>query len=81
LSVLPVQNKIDAVYKDQKKWTHMSIMSTAGMGKFSTDRTIDEYAKVRSSLFTLPSRVWETAGTWQVATCVVRLDSTYHFHA
>lgn len=34
------------MYKDQKKWTHMSIMSTAGMGKFSTDRTIDEYAKV-----------------------------------
>jgi starch phosphorylase len=48
--VLRVQNKIDAVYKDQKKWTHMSIMSTAGMGKFSTDRTIDEYAKVRGRL-------------------------------
>ena len=39
------QAKVDATYKDPKKWTRMSIMSTAGMGKFSTDRTISEYAK------------------------------------
>ncbi|PNH06165.1 Glycogen phosphorylase 1 [Tetrabaena socialis] len=37
--------KADATYRDVAKWTRMSIMGTAGSGKFSTDRTIDEYAK------------------------------------
>jgi glucan phosphorylase len=40
-----VQDKVDAMYKDKAKWTRMSIMMTAGAGKFSTDRTIAEYAK------------------------------------
>lgn len=40
-----LQAAVDAAYKDQKKWTRMSILSAAGMGKFSTDRTIAEYAK------------------------------------
>lgn len=40
-----VQDKVDATYKDKAKWTRMSIMMTAGAGKFSTDRTIKEYAK------------------------------------
>ncbi|GAX74311.1 hypothetical protein CEUSTIGMA_g1760.t1 [Chlamydomonas eustigma] len=44
-SYLEAQEKVDATYKNQAKWTRMSIMSTAGMGKFSTDRTISEYAK------------------------------------
>ncbi len=46
---LPLQAKVDATYKDQAKWTRMSILSTAGMGKFSTDRTIAEYAHVSHS--------------------------------
>jgi starch phosphorylase len=33
------------MYRDPKRWTRMSIMATAGSGKFSTDRTIAEYAK------------------------------------
>lgn len=41
----PLQDKVDATYKDKAKWTRMSIMMTAGAGKFSTDRTIAEYAK------------------------------------
>ena len=40
-----LQDKVDATYKDKAKWTRMSIMMTAGAGKFSTDRTINEYAK------------------------------------
>eukprot|EP00798_Chlamydomonas_sp_ICE-L_P020335 gene20335-27097_t len=44
-SYINMQDKVDEVYKDQAEWTRMSIMSTAGMGKFSTDRTISEYAK------------------------------------
>lgn len=38
------QAKVDATYKDKAKWTKMSIMSTAGSAKFSSDRTIQEYA-------------------------------------
>lgn len=39
---------MDEAYRDQPRWTKMSIMSTAGSGKFSTDRTISDYAKVRA---------------------------------
>ncbi|VAH81806.1 unnamed protein product [Triticum turgidum subsp. durum] len=31
--------------RDKKKWIKMSILNTAGSGKFSSDRTIDQYAK------------------------------------
>ncbi|SHI90163.1 starch phosphorylase [Malonomonas rubra DSM 5091] len=30
-------------YRDKKNWTRMSILNTAGSGKFSTDRTMLEY--------------------------------------
>jgi starch phosphorylase len=33
------------VYKDVDEWTRRSILYTAGSGKFSSDRTIVEYAK------------------------------------
>lgn len=41
---IDAQKRVDETYKNQDKWTTMSIMSTAGMGKFSTDRTIRDYA-------------------------------------
>ena len=44
-SYLKAQEEVDRAYKDRKRWTRMSIMSTAGTGKFSSDRTIQEYAK------------------------------------
>ena len=43
-SYLNAQEEVDAAYRDQKKWTKMSILSTAGSGKFSSDRTIHQYA-------------------------------------
>ncbi|CAI5481018.1 unnamed protein product, partial [Closterium sp. Yama58-4] len=36
---------IDATYVDVPKWTRMSISSTAGCGRFTSDRTIKEYAE------------------------------------
>ena len=42
---IEAQKEVDAAYLDQDKWTRMSIMSTAGSGFFSSDRTIDQYAK------------------------------------
>ncbi len=39
------QNQIETIYRiDQEKWTKMSIMNVAHMGKFSSDRAIKEYA-------------------------------------
>ncbi|KAH6765681.1 alpha-glucan phosphorylase 2 [Perilla frutescens var. hirtella] len=44
-SYMDAQERVDLAYKDRKKWTKMSILSTAGSGKFSSDRTIAQYAK------------------------------------
>ena len=38
---IATQERIDQVYCDQAHWTKMSIMSTAGSGFFSSDRTIE----------------------------------------
>jgi starch phosphorylase len=43
-SYLDAQERIDQAYKNQKKWCRMSILNTAGMGKFSSDRSIQQYA-------------------------------------
>jgi starch phosphorylase len=43
-SYAAVQEQIGADFRDQKAWTRKSILNTARSGKFSTDRTIAEYA-------------------------------------
>ncbi|KAK4483113.1 hypothetical protein RD792_010292 [Penstemon davidsonii] len=43
-SYMDAQERVDEAYKDRKRWTKMSILSTAGSGKFSSDRTIAQYA-------------------------------------
>ena len=40
---LAAQQRVEDAYRDQAKWTKMSILNVARMGKFSTDRTIAEY--------------------------------------
>ena len=42
---LRAQKDVDAAYKDQERWNKMSIESVAGSGKFSSDRTIRQYAE------------------------------------
>ncbi|XP_057483764.1 alpha-glucan phosphorylase, H isozyme [Actinidia eriantha] len=42
---MDAQARVDDAYKDRKRWIKMSILSTAGSGKFSSDRTISQYAK------------------------------------
>ena len=37
------QARVAGAYQDRENWTRMSILNTAGSGKFSTDRTMAEY--------------------------------------
>ncbi|XP_056262611.1 glycogen phosphorylase, muscle form [Pseudoliparis swirei] len=39
------QEKVNALYKDPKEWTKKVIYNIAGCGKFSSDRTISQYAR------------------------------------
>jgi len=43
-SYCDAQGQVDEVYKDRPKWLSLSIQAAACSGKFSTDRTIAEYA-------------------------------------
>ena len=38
-------NRIDAAYRDEEHWAITAMLQTASAGKFSSDRTIEEYAK------------------------------------
>ncbi|MBO8434230.1 MAG: glycogen/starch/alpha-glucan phosphorylase [Tyzzerella sp.] len=40
-----IQNEVDKAYKDKEKWAKMAIINTAKSGKFSSDRTIKQYAE------------------------------------
>ncbi|HCE69530.1 MAG: glycogen phosphorylase [Geobacteraceae bacterium GWC2_55_20] len=42
-SFADAQQLVANAYRDRERWTRMSIMNTARSGKFSTDRTIQEY--------------------------------------
>jgi starch phosphorylase len=39
------QQRVDAAFRDKARWAEMAILNTARMGKFSSDRTIAEYAR------------------------------------
>jgi starch phosphorylase len=44
-SYLAAQDAVSAAYTEQARWTRMSILNVARCGKFSSDRTISEYAR------------------------------------
>lgn len=42
-SYAKAQEEINELYKDTKKWVHMSIVNVAKSGFFTTDRTMRQY--------------------------------------
>lgn len=44
-SYAEAQRKVEKAYNDPLNWARMAILNIAGAGKFSSDRTIEEYAK------------------------------------
>lgn len=62
-SYIDAQEKVDATYRDQDKWNRMAIEGVARSGKFSSDRTIQEYAdeiwKIEAQPIPVPTK---TAG-------------------
>jgi starch phosphorylase len=52
---IKAQDKVSETYMDQKKWTRMCIRNIASAGKFSSDRTITEYAR----------EIWNVEPSWE----------------
>ncbi|KAG0071763.1 Non-essential glycogen phosphorylase [Linnemannia elongata] len=44
-SYITANQQVDAAYKKQDEWSKKSILCTAHMGKFSSDRSVKEYAE------------------------------------
>jgi glycogen phosphorylase len=44
-SYVACQQEVSAVFQDKDEWARRAVLNTAGMGKFSSDRTIEEYAR------------------------------------
>ena len=44
-SYVDKQDEVGQIFRDEKRWTRMSILNAARMGKFSSDRAIREYCE------------------------------------
>jgi starch phosphorylase len=44
-SYIDAQTRVAELYMDREEWTRRSILNAAGMGHFSSDRTIRQYAE------------------------------------
>lgn len=44
-SYIDAHLRVEEAYRDEEKWARMAMLQTASCGKFSSDRTIEEYVK------------------------------------
>ena len=44
-SYADAQKRVEEAYRDQQKWSKMAMLNTACSGKFTSDRTIEEYVR------------------------------------
>ena len=44
-SYADAQKRVEEAYRDQNRWSRMAMLQTACSGKFSSDRTIEEYVR------------------------------------
>ncbi|MGN0332890.1 MAG: glycogen/starch/alpha-glucan family phosphorylase, partial [Lachnospiraceae bacterium] len=44
-SYAAAQERVEEAYKDRDRWARMALLNTASCGKFSSDRTIEEYVQ------------------------------------
>jgi len=44
-SYIACQEQVSETYRDTRRWTRMSILNAARMGKFSSDRTVEDYCR------------------------------------
>ena len=45
MSYVNIQNEVNKAYQDRKTWGRKAVLQTAACGKFSSDRTIEEYVR------------------------------------
>jgi starch phosphorylase len=44
-SYVACQERIDALYRNSEEWTRRAVLNVSGMGRFSSDRSVKEYAE------------------------------------
>jgi len=61
-SYVECQTAVSRAFTDKKKWAAMSILNAAGMGKFSADRTISQYAREIWGVKPVPVTILQSGG-------------------
>ena len=56
-SYAEAQRRVEAAYRDKERWAKMALINTASCGKFSSDRTIQQYV---DEIWKLPKVVLKT---------------------